>query len=155
MPAKLFRLGSAFSLIEVTLALGMVSFSMLSIIALLPVGLKTFRDSKVETALGGIQRQLRAEVLSVPFAKLIDGTFTAGKMYFSDEGTLLTDGNGAYYEASTALTNTPAPGLAGTATNSVRTLKVTLVSPYGLPSASLKTNSFSIVVANQKGELAN
>jgi len=144
----------AFSLIEVTMALGLVSFSMLSILGLLPVGLKTFRDSKVETAMGGIQRQLRAEVLSEPFSSL--ETFAATtKLYFSDEGTLLASIAGAYYEATMGLTDTAAPGLTVTAPSSVRTLKVTLVSPCELPDAARKTNSFSILIANQKGELAN
>lgn len=145
----------AFSLVEVTMALGLASFSLLAIVGLLPVGLKTFRDSRVETALGGIQRQMRGEVEAVPFESLTNGSFTAGKFYFSDEGTLLPGSSGAYYEASTELTNTSAPGLAATAESSIRTLKVTLLSPFELPATVQQTNSFAIVIANQTGEKAS
>jgi uncharacterized protein (TIGR02598 family) len=151
----LLRSIKAFSLVEVTIALGLVSFSMLAIVGLLPVGLKTFRDSRVETTLGGIQRQMRGEVEAVPFAMLTNGSFTAGKYYFSDEGTLLPGSSQAYYEVSTELANTSAPGLAATADTSIRTLKVSVVSPFGLPATAQKTNSFSIVVANQTGEKAS
>jgi type II secretory pathway pseudopilin PulG len=120
----------AFSLVEVTLALAVVSFPMLSILALLPVGLETLRDSRVDTAVGDIHRQLRAEAVSVPFTNLID----------------------SYYEATISLANSVAPGLTSSASTSMRTLEVTLISPYW--ASEPQTNLPSIVLANQTGESA-
>src|ERR1700754_1592668 len=46
---RLLNQRSGFSLIEVVLALGVLSFAILSIVALLPIGLQTNRDSYEES----------------------------------------------------------------------------------------------------------
>jgi type II secretory pathway pseudopilin PulG len=66
---------AAFSLVEVTLALGIVSFSMLAVVGLLPVGLKSIKNANEQAGaanvVGGIADALRK-------ASSLDGTtFTA------------------------------------------------------------------------------
>ncbi len=138
----------AFSLIEVTLAIGVVSFSMLAILAVLPVGLRTFRDSKVETALGGIQRQVRAEAVQQWT------NFDGETMYFSDEGIAVDLADGPYFAATGSLSAPVVPGVSADTTNSLRRLQVKVVYPYVLPAAARTTNAFQLLLARQEGEEA-
>ena len=54
----------AFSLIEVVLAIGIISFALLPVVGLLPIGLKSIRNSNEQAAaanvLGGISGSLRS-----------------------------------------------------------------------------------------------
>jgi type II secretory pathway pseudopilin PulG len=49
---------SAFSLVEVVLALGLVSFCLLSVVGLLPVGLKSIKNARTESAAANALNQL-------------------------------------------------------------------------------------------------
>lgn len=61
---------SGFSLAEVTLALGLCSVSLLTIVGLLTVSMKTSVDAGNDTALGAMTAQVLAELSSVPFDTL-------------------------------------------------------------------------------------
>lgn len=58
---------AAFSLVEVTLAIGILSFAFVAVFGMLPVGLQTFRDSSDKTVTTRIAQQLLAEVQQTPF----------------------------------------------------------------------------------------
>lgn len=64
------RTRNAFSLVEVTLALGVAAFSLLVIFSLLPVGLQTNQRSIVQTAsvdiLSAVAADLRATPITTP-----------------------------------------------------------------------------------------
>ena len=53
---------TAFTLIEVVMAMAVVSFALLAITGLLPVGLQTMRDSQNDQALGTIANQVRGDL---------------------------------------------------------------------------------------------
>jgi Tfp pilus assembly protein PilV len=53
---------SAFSLVEVTLALGVAAFSLLVILGMLPVSLKTNQSSSQQTTANGIISQVAADL---------------------------------------------------------------------------------------------
>lgn len=77
---------SAFSLVEVTLAIGILSFGLLSVIGLMPVGLNTFRQS-INTSVGiQISQRLINEKRQTDFATLIAPANATEYRYFSDEG---------------------------------------------------------------------
>lgn len=57
---------SAFSLVEITLAIGVFSVCLLAIAGLLPVGAKTTRLSEDQTAASAIQSALAADLFSTP-----------------------------------------------------------------------------------------
>lgn len=60
-----YWLGTAgFSLAEVTLALGVVSFSLVGIMALFPAAIKSARDSQYETQAVAIERRILADLQS-------------------------------------------------------------------------------------------
>lgn len=58
---------SGFSLVEVTLALGIVTFTLVAIIGLLSVGLDAGRASAEDTAVAGMSRQVLTRLRTVPF----------------------------------------------------------------------------------------
>ena len=56
---------SAFSLVEVTLALGVAAFSLLIILGMLPVSLKTNQASTQQTNANGIISQVAADLRAI------------------------------------------------------------------------------------------
>lgn len=82
------RRAAGFSLIEVTLALGIIAFAFLAVFGLLPVGLDTFRRSMDRTEAAQIAQRLVAEAQQTPFDN-VPSLF--GKLYYFDsEGERLT-----------------------------------------------------------------
>jgi len=84
-------------LVEVSVAIGIVTFSLLAILAVLPVGLQTFKDSKTETALVSIQRHVRAEAVQ-QWTSIAGTTF-----YFSADGIPLANATDAHFRATATL----------------------------------------------------
>ena len=83
-PVRSFALPSkrqAFSLIEVTIAVGIVGFAFLPLMALLPVGLASFRSSIDQTALSQIVQQIGNESQQSDF----DAVTTPPGFRFFDE----------------------------------------------------------------------
>ena len=68
-PFRVFRGPSsgAFSLVEVTLALGVVTFALLAIIGLIPVGLTAMKNSIDETVTSLILQDVRERLSTLPF----------------------------------------------------------------------------------------
>ena len=62
------RQPAAFSLVEVTLALGIMAFCMVAIFGLLPTGLNTSRDAIAQTAAANIAGALAADLRQAPAA---------------------------------------------------------------------------------------
>ncbi len=85
-------LSAGFSLVEVTLAIGIVAFAFLSILAMLPVGLATFDRAVNATVEARIAQQIFSDAQQVKFEDLGD---TAGRSYFDAEGRLLGTGGTA------------------------------------------------------------
>lgn len=62
----IFHVGRAFSLVEVTMALGIAAFSLLAIFGLLPVGIKSHRNAIEQTAAAGIATGIIADLRATP-----------------------------------------------------------------------------------------
>jgi uncharacterized protein (TIGR02598 family) len=77
----------AFSLVEVSLALAVVSIALLSVMGLMPVGLNTMREAMDQTAEAQILRRISGEAALVPYDRL-DAYAAAGPYYFAQDGTL-------------------------------------------------------------------
>ena len=98
---------SAFSLIEVTIALGIVAFAMVPIIGLVSTGMKSLRDSMDETVRGEIVRKVSGEALRIPYTRLLE-EFQNKTFYFNDEGIQQTSSNAStIFLATTALAAPP------------------------------------------------
>jgi uncharacterized protein (TIGR02598 family) len=92
-----------FSLIEVVLAIGIVSFSMLSIIGVLPVGIQMVQEAQLQQARASITNQLRSKLLQISFDAQTNNNYTIDQLpdqtyYFTREGieTMSTNKN-AYF----------------------------------------------------------
>lgn len=116
---------SAFSLVEVVLALGIVSFAMISLLGMVPLGLQTFRKSIDTTVQSQIAQRLTGECL------LAEWTGTPPRFvppnpvrYFDEQGQESAVASTALYTVYLCPTNLTAPGLTSNS----------------LPSSSMATN---------------
>jgi uncharacterized protein (TIGR02598 family) len=77
-----------FSLVEVTLAMGLVSFSLVGLMGLLPVGLSNFREAMEIQTQARIAQQIAAEFQLMPFPEISDGSYQSGfPRHYDEEGT--------------------------------------------------------------------
>lgn len=107
---------SGFSLIEVTLALGIISFVLVSLLGLLPTGLSSFRDSMRATVSAQVSQRLIAEVRQADFLGLTAGT--QPERYYSVEGIEVAAKADAVTSARvTVQDNAVLPGSAGASSN--------------------------------------
>jgi uncharacterized protein (TIGR02598 family) len=118
---KQFR--SAFSLIELTLALGIAGFCLIAVFGLIPVAALTNRNATSQTAATNIMAAVVSDLRGTPVTKSTSGQFQIN-LGTSGTQTLYFDGSGM---ASTL----PTP-------NSRYRLDITWNSPTGLRYAYLK-----------------
>ncbi len=136
---------SAFSLIEVVLAIGVVSFAFVGVLGLVPLGLKTSRQAigiNVETH---IAQKISGDLQLSRFSSLTNSLFFETR-YFDDEGGLLrnpSDPTRIYTVKAVGILQPTLPG--GAAPNpSIRVVNF-IIEQKTNPSA---TNHFSVVVAD-------
>ena len=84
-----------FSLVEVTLALGIAAFCLITLLGLLPLGMQTNQSAVSQTAaasiLSSVVADLRATARSNPTSPQYDITFgTAKLLYLDDQGRVVT-----------------------------------------------------------------
>lgn len=140
-PKKSFR---GFTLVEITLCLGLVSFALVSTLGLLPAGLTTLRSSMNQTVEAQILQSIASRAVISSFTNVIAST-----LYFDDEGLPVAAGDVAYYTADLTPGATSFPGCTNAValTNSLKNVKVALVARPN-PSAAGRTNIYSLQVAN-------
>jgi len=78
----------AFSLVEVTLALGIVLFGLFTVTGLLPVGLASLDETITRTTEGQIVQRIGAELRLIPYAEL--AALSGRTRYYDQEGELLS-----------------------------------------------------------------
>lgn len=136
-----------FSLVEVTLTIGILSFGLLSIMGLFPVGLRVLQQASDQVAESQIAQTLSGTALLTPFSQ-IEALYGQGVFYFSEEGDLLPTADGARYKAVSMVADPVFPGSsrvpAATVVKSIRTIQVDLIRIQG----EATTNRFSIQVPN-------
>ena len=126
---------TAFSLIEVTLALGITAFCLIAVFGLLPVGVQTNRNATSQTAATNLMAAVVADLRAVPIANT---TSTQFEITFGTDATLYFDGTGQF---TTSLS-----------TNSRYQLNVTWFGSSGLRYADLKVSwPAAATVANATG----
>ena len=121
----LARFPHGFSLIEVTIALGVFAFAMIPIIGLVSSGMKSLRGSMDDGVRGEIVRKVVAEAGRVPYTDL-STAFNNRLFYFDDEGVQLDSAfsNSAIFVASNSIANPPS--LITSDTNIAQLLRVTV-----------------------------
>lgn len=156
LPMKNSRAVAGFSLVEVTLALGIVSFSLLTMVGVMPVGLSTLKQATEQTTESQIVQKIGCEAYLTSFSKL--GTSFSGRTFYYDErGKLLAASPasapaGTRYWAKASVVDSVFPGSAnagsqGAMANSLVLMRIDILSG---PSEELarSTNSYSIQIAN-------
>jgi uncharacterized protein (TIGR02598 family) len=165
---------TAFSLIEVSLSLAIVAFALLSMMALMPVGLKMMSDSSQAEVIANILTQLRGQLQQVPFTQNTSGqpgvdTSTIitlngvnQKTYYDITGTQLphgTVGPNFFYSATFLVPTAASPytinqDSVGIGTNNALPVTVVItypVYPTTLPASSQKSVTNVIFAAKQVG----
>jgi uncharacterized protein (TIGR02598 family) len=104
----------AFSLVEVTLALGIASFALIGIFGLLPVGITSNQTSLEQTAAASLARAIVADLRCTPLTSGTSATFhilipsaTTQQLRFREDGSLDPTGTTARYLAYITFPNTP------------------------------------------------
>jgi uncharacterized protein (TIGR02598 family) len=133
-----------FTLVEVTIAVGIVSFAVISILGLLPTGLSTLRSAMNQTVEAQIVRTIGAQSVVTAFASL-----ATNNVYFDQDGLPTTSSDEARYTVNVEANAPVFPGSAnaGTLTNSLTSLKIQIVARPS-PQANGTTNFYSLQVAN-------
>ncbi len=122
----IFRRSGGFSLVEVTMAIGIVSFAFLTTLGLIPTGLKTFR-SAIDTSVGGqIFQRVINEAQQTDFDTLV-GSVPAVR-YFDDQGNELDSGlaSKAIYHVNTRILPSTALTTTGTAASNASIATITV-----------------------------
>jgi uncharacterized protein (TIGR02598 family) len=131
----------AFTLIEIIIALGVISFALIGLLGLLPAGLQTFRSTMNMSACTQIAQRIATDVTQTAFDTLI-ATPAPQDRYFDDQGSE-TNGQNYTYQARVRITSsTELPVSATTETNSnLATVQILVVAnpahlanPYSLNS---------------------
>ncbi len=149
------RCKTAFSLVEVVVALAVASFVLLVLVGTLPSGMKSVQDSMSESAQANITQQLRAQLEEITFNSSSTSTtktniFNLNQQtnYYTDEG-IPTNQSSAYYQAVFAVNPASIPGSANNFQNS-SAMAVQIVLTHPAFAASPITNTFSLLAAKQK-----
>ncbi len=110
------RFSQGFSLVEVAMALGVVSFVMVTLVGLLPGGLTSFKKAMANTIESQIVQSLTNDLLLNNFSNLVAYAPTGAKAtptyYYDSEGVQFPSQTGAIYKATITLslldsTNSP------------------------------------------------
>lgn len=138
------RRAGGFSLVEVTLALGLVSFALVSTLGLLPTGLSTLRSSMNQTVEAQILQSIANRSIIASY-----GNVDTNTLYYDDEGLPVDRADKAYYIANISPQAVSFPGSSNAVslTNSLKTVRVAVVArPF--PNGPGRTNTFSLQLAN-------
>ena len=97
------RSTAAFSLVEVTLAIGVAAFCLIAVFGLVPVGVQTNRNATSQTAATNIAAAVAADLRATPTTSTTSSQFaitfgTARTLYFDGAGqfTTLLSANSRY-----------------------------------------------------------
>ena len=91
--ARKQRSNAAFSLVEVTLAIGIIAFAFVALFSMLPIGLQRFRDSVDTASETWIMQSLNSMVQTTEWEKVYPASAEGitGDTYYFDEEARLTD----------------------------------------------------------------
>ena len=127
------KIDAAFSLIEVTIAIGIVSFAFVSLLGLIPLGLNNFHCAMNSSVGSQIGQAVLNDAQQTDFSTLTGGKTTPFLMttgsntilYFDDQGGALPSAAGAIYQAIALVT--PATMVPNTGNTSLTTLATVTV----------------------------
>jgi len=144
-----------FSLIEVTLAMGVVSFGLVALVGVMPVGLTTLRRAFDLTAEGMIVQKISGEARLTAFTQL-STTFANKTFYYDMDGLFLTNSPATAptttrYWVTTTVADPAFPGSANVSTanpfkSNLQTVSVQVVTASSAAAKNKSTNFYQILV---------
>jgi uncharacterized protein (TIGR02598 family) len=139
-----------FSLIEVVLALGVVSFAFVGIVGMVPVGLKNFRQAIDANVQSQISQKISGEMQLSRYSDLMASGFGAQNFprYFDDQGSPVQSATdpACVYTVTLDPTSPAHPFLPGS--TAANTNLLTLKCAISTKSDSPRKGHFTVVVAN-------
>lgn len=138
----------AFSLVEVTLALGLTSFALVAVLGLMPAGFTTMREAVDRTVESQITREIRSRVQQMPFEELA-AIFDGREFFFAESGAETTkDASDRRYTVKTSVRAPHYPGSEEANPDSLSSVTIEIVSGEG---GSQKAHRQHLLVANHGG----
>lgn len=119
---------AAFSLAEIAISMGIVTFSLVAILGILPVGLSTLREAAGATIEAQIVNQISSDVSQIPF-HLLDAYATESPYYFDQEGKRVENADEALYWAEVKVVRPNYPGKPNDIHESLVNLQIRITSP--------------------------
>lgn len=163
MPLKRFTLWlhSGFSLVEVTIALGIVSFAFVTLLGLMPVGLNVMRQAMDSTTEGMIVQQLAGQARMGAFTNLttVYGIPSNVRVFYCNEdGSGLTNSYPAnpsiapHFKIYTSVLASTYPGSTVTTlspiSSNLMTLHIGIAVAPGKTSVAKSTNFYNVIIPN-------
>jgi uncharacterized protein (TIGR02598 family) len=110
---------SGFSLVEVTMALGILTFALMVLLALLPVGLNTVQKSAQESAATNVLHAVAADIRNVPTGEQTSSLYgipvwnasgsTSGDFFLDENGNRAAAGTASNYSVYWTVRRPSAP----------------------------------------------
>jgi uncharacterized protein (TIGR02598 family) len=156
LPAQPKRRCCAFSLVEVVLAMGVVSFCLVALAGIIPVGVNTLKAAMQQTVERQVVQQLTSQIQLEPYSQITN--YANQTFYYDDAGVFLTNAPtpapaDAHYSVTTTLNPPVYPGSANSPatvylTNSMYAVQLQVVSAPSVNAAVKNTNDYVIIIPN-------
>lgn len=104
---------AGFSLVEVTIAIGIIAFAYVTLLGLLQSGLVSFREAMDRTISAQIAQAILNDKRQTPFADLINPAKNPAELRFNDEGQPVRDSSQTVFVATVKIespVSVPGPG---------------------------------------------
>lgn len=134
---KVLASRSAFSLVEVAMALGIASFAIISLLGLMTVSLDASKRAYEDTTVSSIAQTVLSEVRTNGFDRLANGNPFPDR-YFSYDGTPLPSPESAYYKCNVRSLAHTSPDLPAAALKTSAGVRISLA--FFWPPTNTKTN---------------
>lgn len=136
----------AFSLVEVALALGVVSFAVLSMLGVVTVGLTTVKDATEQTMHAQIVKHVGSTVLQTPFDQ-IKSFAEESPFYFDQAGREVSNAAASIYQVELKFKEGGSyPGAPSNLSNSMSTVQIKVETRPGGAATALGKSSTSLLV---------
>ncbi len=144
---------TGFSLVEVTIALGVAATAIVSVLGMMPVGLNTMREAVDQTTEAQILRQVSTGAALYPFDRLEEYA-AAGPYLFTQDGMLQSSRNAdTRYSLRVTMTNAAYPG-SSNAANLSSSLAAILVETERSAGNAIISRSTNVIHVSNSGNSA-
>lgn len=137
------------TLAEVTVALGLISFSVISLMALLPIGLEVVRESMSDTVQAQIVQEVSADVALTRFDELPSLTTGSSPLLYNNDGLRVRDLGASNYQVFIEVEDpAPFPGTPPGMAGSLRSVEVLIFRRPGGVTTEDPPKRVSLLIAN-------